>query len=123
MIVIKGYRWTVWDILIAISFVAVLGYFALIEISKYGISLASICGSIWLLGTMLFILLYPFPIFGGSVEGEKLLRENKILTGEQAKDVLGRGYHSKISKKVIKNFVLFFTVFGILTMLGVYTNT
>ena len=123
MFIYKGYRWTVLDVLIAVGIVALFGYFAINELAKLGISLASIAGLIWGFGTLIFIILYPFPIFGGSVEGEKLMEENRRLTKEEFKTVLGRGYHSKMSHKTIKLFAIFFVVSGGLTLLGIFTNT
>jgi hypothetical protein len=120
---LNGYRWTAFDILIAISVVAVLGYFAVSELAKLGISLASVAGVIWGFGTLLFICLYPLPIFGGSVEGENLKKENRPLTQEELRKVTGLRHFTNISPRTVKLFVSFFMISGGLTLLGILTNT
>ena len=119
----NGYRWKAFDVLIAICVVAILSYFAVSELAKLGISLASVSGIIWGFGTLLFICLYPLPIFGGSVEGEKLKKESKPLTQEEIKMVLGLRHFSKMSPRTIKLFVSFFVLSGGLTLFGIVTNT
>jgi hypothetical protein len=88
-----------------------------------GFSLASIAGSIWGAGTLAFIFIYPLPIFGGSIEGERLLKEKEKLTEEEMKIVMGRGNNSKIAPETVKAFFIFFIVTGVLCLVGVYTNT
>ncbi len=122
MFIYKGYRWTAWDVIIAVSTVALLGYAAAIEIAKHGISLASVVGSIWVIGSLAFVFLYQLPIFGGSVQGEKLLKEKKVLTSEEAKIVVGRGFYKKMSPKTIKLFAIFFLVSGVLTVVGIVAD-
>ncbi|HJX11412.1 MAG TPA: hypothetical protein VJ733_13075 [Candidatus Binatia bacterium] len=123
----KGYRWTVLDVLSAVAVVAVLGYLAVSELVKLGISLASVAGIIWGFGTLLFMFLYPFPIYGRSVEGEKImeeaLKERRALTRLEFETIWGRGYRSKINPKTVKLFVVFFVLSGGLTLLGIVTNT
>ena len=123
MLSFNGYRWTAFDILVAIGVAALLGYFAVNELIKLGISLASVAGAVWGFGTLLFILLYPFPIFGDSVEGEKLKKSNKPLTHEELRVVSGLRHFTKMSPRTIKLFVVFFVISGGLTLLGIVTNT
>jgi hypothetical protein len=119
----NGYRWTVFDVLIAIGIVAMLGYFAVSELAKLGISLASAAGTIWGFGTLLFILLYPLPIVGGSIEGENLKKEGRPLTPEEIRKVLESRHFAKMSPRTIKLFVSFFVTSGGLTLIGIVTNT
>jgi len=123
LFIYKGYRWTAWDVIIAVSTVALLGYAAVIEITKHGISLASVAGSIWVISSLAFIFLCQLPIFGGSVQGEKLLKEKKVLTSEEARIVVDRGFFKEISPKTIKLFAIFFLVSGVLTVVGVVADT
>ena len=123
MLSFKGYRWTALDILIAIGVAALLGALAVNELVKLGISLTSVAGVVWGFGTLLFILLYPFPIFGGSVEGEKLKKANRPLTHEELRVVLGLRHFTKMSPRTTKLFVSFFVISGGLTLLGIVTNT
>lgn len=123
MLSFNGYRWTAFDILVAIGVAALLGYFAVNELMKLGISLASVAGVVWGFGTLLFILLCPFPIFGGSVEGDKLKKANRPLAHEELRVVLGLRHFTKISPRTTKLFVAFFVISGGLTLLGIVTNT
>ncbi len=95
MFIYNGYRWTALDIFIAVGIISLFGYFAIDEVPRLGISLASVSGLIWGFGTLLFFILYPLPLFGGSVDGEKLIKENEVLTKEQVNIVLGRGYFKR----------------------------
>jgi len=119
----NGYRWTVLDVLVAIGIVALLGYFAVSELAELGISLASVAGIVWGFGTLLFILIYPLPIFGSSIEGENLRKESRPLTQEEIRKVLGLRHFTKMSPRTIKLFVSFFVVSGGLTLIGIVTNT
>lgn len=123
MLTFNGYRWTAFDVFIAIGVATVLGYFAVNELMKLGISLASVAGSIWGFGTLLFICLYPLPIFGGSIEGEELKKANRPLTQEELRKVLGLRHFSKMGPRTIKLFVSFFVLSGGLTLIGIVTNT
>lgn len=123
MLTLNGYRWTVFDVLLAIGVVTSLGYLAVNELMQHGISLASVSGVVWGFGTILFILLYPFPIFGSSIETEKLKAANGPLTREEVRTVLGLRHFSKMSPKTIKVFVLFFVLSGGLALVGIATNT
>ena len=127
MIVFKGYRWTFLDLVFFISVIIMCAYFAIDIIFKEGLSLNILAGVIWGFGTISFILLYQFPIFGDSIEGDKLLKrklneDNAKLTSQEVKIVLGRTNHSDISPKTLKYFIIFFVFSGLLTLLGFFVG-
>jgi|GEM_PF-3861927 len=122
MFIYKGYRWTFIDLVLAASIASIFLYFAIDMVIKEGVSLASIAGVIWGFGTLIFFMLYPFPIFGGPVEGERLLKEKEIITKEEFKKVLGRSNFSDMPNKTIKIFLLFFLISGGLTLVGLFAN-
>lgn len=107
MIIIKGYRWTFLDILLAALAVCLWPYFVFTGIYKAGISLGSLSGGVWVLGIALFFFLYQFPIFGGRVEGKK---------------IISRGPHIEIHPKILKNFFIFFIISGGLSLIGIFAG-
>lgn len=119
----NGYRWTALDILLAIGVVVFLGSLALRELLTLGFSLTSVAGVVWGFGTLMFFALYPFPLLGGSIEGDKLRNANRPLTHDELRVVLGLRYFTKMSPTSIRLFLVFFFVSGGLTLLGVVTNT
>ena len=120
---VNGFRWTVPDILLAIGVVASLGYLAVNELMTLGMSLASVAGIVWGFGTLLFLFLYPLPIFGGSVEADTLMKAKRPLTHDERRLVVGLRCSIKMNPRTVKRFVLFFAISGGLALLGIATNT
>lgn len=119
----NGYRWTALDILLAIGVVALLGSLALRELLKLGFSLTSVAGAVWGFGTLMFFALYPFPLLGGSIEGDKLRSANRPLTHDELRAALGLRHFTQMHSRTVRLFLVFFFVSGALTLLGVLTNT
>lgn len=125
MIIFNGYRWTLFDIIAAIAVISISAYLGIKNILVNGLSLFIVAGSIWGFGTLAFILLYPLPISGGSIEGEKILEEKEILTPEEAKIVWDSDnkFKSPITPKTIKRFFLFFIISGGVALIGLLFQT
>jgi len=120
--VFNGYRWTIVDLLLALVIAFGGIYFATQTIAKEGVSLTSIAGSVWGYGTLMFIFIYQLPIFGQSVEAERL-KNKKELTREEVRVLFQRRDNSPMNKNTIKYFFLFFFLSGGLALVGLFTNT
>ena len=124
MLVFKGYRWTVLDLTTAVGVVIFLIWLGLEVVNDAGVSLASMASAFWAVGTLGFMFLYPLPIFGGSVESEKLLSQDReTYTREEAKIVLEQKRHKSIDRSVLIRFAIFFCGTGGLALVGFITNT
>lgn len=97
-------------------------YFAAQTILKEGVSLASVAGSVWGYGTLIFIFLYWLPIFGGSIAAERL-EGRKVLTGDEVTFLFQRRDNSPMDRKTIKYFFVFFFLSGGVALVGMVTNT
>jgi hypothetical protein len=122
MFVFNGYRWTTVDLLLALVIAFGNIYFAMQTITKAGVSLASIAGSVWGYGTLMFIVIYQFPILGQSVEAERL-KNKKELTRDEVRILFQRRDNSPMNENTIKYFFLFFFLSGGLALAGLFTNT
>ncbi|MEJ2040772.1 MAG: hypothetical protein P8X55_17855 [Desulfosarcinaceae bacterium] len=120
MIIYNGYHWTLFDLVALIAVVCLSAGLGITNIMVNGLSLSNVAGSIWGSGTLAFILIYPLPISGRSIEGEKLLKEKEVLTPQEAKMIWDSGnrFKSKIAPKTIKRFFLFFIISGGFTLIG-----
>jgi hypothetical protein len=122
MFVFNGYRWTTVDLLLALAIAFGDIYFAMQTITNAGVSLASIAGSVWGYGTLMFIVIYQFPILGQSVEAERL-KNKKELTRDEVRILFQRRDNSPMNENTIKYFFLFFFLSGGLALAGLFTNT
>ena len=113
MFVCKGYRWTFIDVLLVIIVVYLFGDLGINTVKELGVSLASVAGAILGFGTLIFIFVYPFPLFGGSVKAEKLhqsMMPKKTITQDEVKIIFERRDRIPMDPKTIKAFFLFFFV-------------
>ena len=119
MLVIKGYRWLLIDIVIALLVISFFSYQGVKLALREGLSLYSVSSSILLFVSSILLFLSQLPIFGDSVESEKLLNEKKVFTREEAKTIIGPGLlRNKISKFAMFSYLIFFTLFASLAILG-----
>jgi len=121
---INNYYWTIYDFIIALAIVSFLFYGAYKILIIHGGEFTNIIGVMWGMGTLGFFFLYQLPIFGNSLEAQKILdRGNKYLTDEEAKIILKDKRHAKMPSHVLKKFIIFFCVTGGVTLYGVLTST
>ena len=118
------YTWTEFDILSAMAVALFLIWAGYRILESSGISLASVCGSIWGLGTIGFFLLYQFPLFGRSIKAQELISQRKDkYTRREAKIILEDRRHKPLPKQTLKIFIVFFFVSGGLALVGIFTST
>ena len=121
---IGKYYWTELDILSAVGIALFLVWTGYKILERSGITLASVSGSIWGLGTVGFFLLYQFPMFGRSIEAQGLIDQRKDnYTRKDAKIILEQRRHKALPKATLKLFFVFFFVSGGLALVGIFTNT
>jgi hypothetical protein len=122
MFVFNGYRWTIVDLLLALVIAFGNIYFAMQTITKAGVSLASIAGSVWGYGTLMFIFIYQLPVLGQSMEAERLANK-KELTRDEVRILFQRRDNSPMNENTVKYFFVFFFLSGGLALAGLFTNT
>lgn len=122
MFVFNGYRWTIADLVLALVIAFGGIYLAAQTIIKEGVSLASVAGSMWGFGTLMFIFLYRLPILGQSVEAE-WLEAKKVLTVHEVSVLFRTRDHSPMHRKTIKYFFVYFFLSGSVALIGMVTNT
>jgi hypothetical protein len=124
VLVINGYRWTLLDIVFALPSAIFFGYVAFGVALKDGLTLATAAGALCWYGTIMFVLLSWFPLFGEPAERVGLSQKHTALPIETPKTVklMGSNFMA-VNSKTLKWFFLFFTTTGGLAIVGLLTNT
>ena len=121
---INGYYWTTYDFLLVIIITIFLSWAAYKIFTMHGVSFKTIAGTIWGIGTLSFFFLYQLPLFGNSIEAQKIIdNNNEPISQDEVKVIMAGKRHIKIPSHTLKAFLIFFFISGGITLYSALKNT